>query len=77
MNEKLTDPTVIACLKVDSFMYYHAYADLVMLSKSTALDKSAFDMKAHYLELQIWLDKIQKKPAVIFNQQYHVFQSEE
>ena len=77
VNEKLTDPTVIACLKVDSLMYYHAYADLVMLSKSTALDKSAFDMKAHYLELQIWLDKIQRNPAVIFNRQYHVFQSEE
>ena len=77
VKEKLADPTVIACLKADCFMYYHAYADLVMLSKSTELDKSAFDMNAHYLELQNWLDEIQRNPSVIFNMQYRVFQSEE
>ena len=77
VKEKLADPTVIACLKADSFMYYHAYADLVMLSKSTELDQSAFDMNAHYLELQIWLDEIQRNSSAIFNKQYRVFQSEE
>ena len=77
VNEKLSDPAVISCLKADSFMYYHIYADLVMLSKSTDLDKSAYDMNAHYLELQLYLQEIEKNPAVVLDRDYRVFWSEE
>lgn len=60
----------------DSLMYYHIYADLFMLSKSTKLEKSAFSMNQHYLEIQIFLTEIIKNPGVALNKDYRVFSSE-
>ena len=34
------------------FMSYFVYADIVMLAKSNKLNKSVYDVKQHYLELQ-------------------------
>ena len=45
---KLLDPTEMVRLKADALMFYHVYADLVMLSKSNDLGKSVFDMNQHY-----------------------------
>ena len=38
-------------LKVDGLMFFHVYADLMAIAKSTTLNKSALDMTYHYLEL--------------------------
>ena len=52
---KLLDPMELARLKADGLMYYHVYADLVMLSKSNDLGKSSLDMNLHYSStIQKW-----------------------
>ena len=58
-------------------MYYHIYADLVMLSKSNDLKKSVLDMNRHYLELQLFLEEVEKYPEIVMDCQYAVFQSED
>ena len=50
---KLLDSTEVTRLRADGLMYFHVYADLVMLSKSNDLGKSVMDMNQHYLELQV------------------------
>ena len=42
-------------MKVDGLLFYHVYADLVLLAKSSVLNKSALDMTHHYLELLTFL----------------------
>ena len=54
--EKLLDCKPFFLLEADALMYYHIYADLVMLSKSNDLKKSVLDMNSHYLELQVFLE---------------------
>ena len=54
---KLLNPAEIAGLRVDGLMFYHVYADLVILSKSNELKKSVLDMNIHYLELQTFYKK--------------------
>ena len=66
--EKLTDPANICYLKADSLMYFHVYADLVMLSKSTSLSKTAFDMNIHYLKLQLYLEEIERNPSMYWTE---------
>ena len=59
-------------LRADSLVY----ADLVMLAKSTDLGKSILDtnkenlywMNSHYLELKIFLEKIESCPEMLFEQ---------
>ena len=75
--EKLTDPTNICYLKAGSLMYFHVYADLVMLSKSTSLSKTAFNMNINHLELQLYLEEIERNPSIVVDRDYHVFRSEE
>lgn len=41
----------------EQIMYYHVYAELVMLCKSNELDISALNMNTHYLELKVFLVK--------------------
>ena len=52
LYSKLQEPSLLASLKADASMFYFVYADLVSLAKSTELDKSAYDMGQHYLELK-------------------------
>ena len=73
---KLSDPKQLAMLKCDALMFYHVYADLVMLSKSTDLHKSALDMNIYYLELKSCLQEIEQHPEVVMEKSYRVFQSE-
>jgi len=56
-------------------MYYHIYADLVMLSKSTDLEKTAYDMNIHYLELRIYLEEIEKNPSLVLDRYVENFLS--
>ena len=51
--KKLQDPEELCNLKADGLMFYHIYADLVTLAKSTELKKSAFDMNHHFFEIQL------------------------
>lgn len=73
---KLHDPLELAALRADALIYYHAYADLVMLSKSNDLGKSALDMNIHYVELQVFLSEVKDNVEVIFNKSREVFVSE-
>ena len=73
---KLQDPTVLVQLKADALMFYHVYADLVMLAKSKSLDKNVFTMNQHYMELNVSLQEIEKDPEVAMNKDYQVFVSE-
>ena len=47
-----------------------------MLAKSKKLNKSAFDMKQHYVELQNFLQAIGKDPKIALNKTCQVFLSE-
>ena len=76
LYNKLLDHNEISQLRVDGLMYYHVYADLVMLSKSCDLAKSAFDMNQHYLELQMYLQEIEHHPDIVLERNHHVFVSE-
>ena len=73
---KLEESSELIQLKADALMFFHVYADLVMLSKSKKLNKSAMDMNAHYLELQLFLKELSQYPETIMNENYKVFKSE-
>ena len=74
---KLLIPTEMTRLKADALMYYHVYADLVMLLKSNDLKKSALDMNQHYLELSMFLQEVENHPEVVMDKDYRVFRSAE
>ena len=73
---KLQDANILAQLKADALMFYHVYADLVMLAKSKSLDKNVFTMNQHYMELNVSLQEIEKDPEVALNKNYQVYVSE-
>ena len=73
---KLQDPEELCNLKADGLMFYHIYADLVTLAKSTKLQKSAFDMNHHFLELQLFLQQLKQHPEEAFLANCKVFPSE-
>ena len=49
---KFHDDDEMARLKATGLMFYHVYADLVMLAKLTELKKSVLDMNIHYVGLK-------------------------
>ena len=71
------DPTILALLKADSLIFYFVYADLTNLAKSNYLNKSAYDMGQHYLELKTYLEEVEKHPEVTQDKNYQVFPSEQ
>ena len=75
VEQKLHSERIQAELKVDGLFFDKLYADLMMLIKSTELDKSVLDMSAHYLELKVFLEELSHHPEEIMNPE-HVFQSE-
>ena len=56
---KLKSCNEMAMLRADALMYFHVYADLVMLSKSNELRKSVLDMNKHYFELKSYLERLE------------------
>ena len=74
--QKLQNVDEISQVKADALMFYHVYADLVMLAKSNELEKSAFDMNKHYHELALFLKKVEKDPSIAINKNVKVFESE-
>ncbi len=63
--DKLKRDEMLTHLKVDGLMFYHVYADLMVLAKSNALKKCALDMTYHYLELLTFLHELQQHPETI------------
>ena len=55
-------------------MYFHVYANLVMLSKSNDL---VMDMNQHYLELKMYLERVEHNQEIVMDKSYRVFESEE
>ena len=74
---KLQERNEITQLRADGLMYFHVYADIVMLSKSNDLGKTVLDMNQHYLGLKLYLQEVECDPAVVMNKYYQVFRSEE
>ena len=74
--DKLNRNEVLTHLKGDGLMFYHVYADLMVLAKSNALKISALDMTYHYLELLTFLRELQQHPDTILDGTYQVFRSE-
>ena len=74
--EKLQDPKELAYLKVDAIMFHHVYCNLIMLAKSTDLEKSVLDMNTHYLELKVFLQELEGDPEVAMCADVEVFKSE-
>ena len=77
LYSKLQNTGELSRLKADALMFYFIYADIVMLAKSNKLDKLVYDMKQYYLELQHFLQAIQKDPKIALNKSCKVFVSEE
>ena len=75
--QKLNNVEEMARLKADALMFYFIYSDLVMLAKSAKLNKSAFDMSYHYLELKLFLAMIEDDPLATTYKSYQVFTSEQ
>lgn len=57
-------------------MFHHVYLDLVFLANSKELNKSAFDMQKHYLELKCFLEEMEQYPEAITKCHHEVFISE-
>ena len=76
LYRKLQDAEELALLKADALMFFHIYADLVMLAKSSVLEKSVVDMSTHYLELKMFLKELSAHPEVAMDHSYHAFRSE-
>ena len=74
---KSKDHQELAWFKADAIMFHHVYADLVMLAKSNDLQKSAFDMGQHYLELKCFLEEMERYPESFMFCSYQVFPSEQ
>ena len=75
--QKLHEPAELAHLKADAIMFHHVYSNLVMLAKSTMLDKNVLEMNNHYLELQVFLSEVEKYPETALDANVRVFPSEE
>ena len=74
--QKLQNPLELVHLKADAIMFHHVYCDLVMLAKSTSLNKNVLDMNKHYLELQTFLSEVERYPEAAMDRNYQVFSSE-
>ena len=57
-------------------MFHHVYCNLVMLAKSTHLNKNVLDMNKHYLELQTFLSEAECYPERAMDRNLQVFPSE-
>ena len=74
--QKLQDPLELAHLKVDAIMFHHVYCNIVMLAKSTHLNKNVLDMNKHYLELQVFLSEVESYPEAAMDRNLQVFPSD-
>ncbi len=74
--QKLQDQVELAHLKADAIMFHHVYCNMVMLAKSTNLNKNVLDMNIHYLELQAFLSEVERYPETAMDRNHQIFLSE-
>ena len=74
--EKLHEPSELVFLRADAIMFHHIYSHLVMLAKSTELDKNVLDMNQHYAELNTFLAEVEEHPEVALDPDARVFPTE-
>ena len=72
----LQDSVILAKAKLEELMYNNIYADLMVLVKSSILNKSATDMNRHYVELLEFLKLLMAKSSVLIDCETVVFVSE-
>lgn len=77
MYKNLQDPKELSQMKADALMFHFVYSNLVMLAKSNELNKSAYDMNQHYLELMLFLHEVECDPQLSMDKDLKVFPSEE
>lgn len=73
---KLHDPILLANLRLEGLIFDKVYADLMMLVKSTVLNKSTLDMNTHYKELLKFLENVITNPSALLDSETQVFKSE-
>ena len=73
---KVQDTVTMTNVQIDGLFFYHIYADLTTLVKSTQLNKSVLDMNTHYLELLNFLQELQLHQERLFDRSTPVFTSE-
>ena len=64
---KLKDPVMMNNVRIDGLLFFHVYADLTALVKSTNLNKTVLDMNVHYLELLNFLQELKLHPERLLN----------
>ena len=62
---------------LEGLMFDKVYADLMVLVKSTTLNKTALAMTVHYEELLDFLERCIDNPALLLDQSVTVFKTEE
>ena len=48
-------------------MFHHLYSNLVLFAKSSDLNKCTFDIRKHYLEVQLFLEEVEHNPQTALN----------
>ena len=74
--KKLHDSLLLINLRLEGLMFDKVYADLIILVKSTDLNKTAIEMSLHYEELVNFFGTLITKPCEILNSGIQVFESE-
>ena len=74
--KKLHDSLLLINLRLEGLMFDKVYADLMILVKSTDLNKTATEMSLHYEELVNFFGTLITKPCEILNSSIQVFESE-
>ena len=73
--KKLHD-SLLLINRLEGLMFDIVYADLMILVKSTDLNKTAIEMSLHYEELVNFFGTLITKPCEILNSDIQVFESE-
>ena len=74
--EKLQDNVLVNKLKLEGLIHDKVYSDLMMLVKSTVLNKSSLSMNVHYQELLDFLDEVSASPSILLDRDRSVFTTE-
>ena len=73
---KLHDSLLITNLRLEGLMFDKVYADLMVLVKSTNLNKTAIEMSSHYEELLNFFSTLITEPGRLLDSDMQVFKSE-
>ena len=74
--KKLHDSLLLANLRLEGMIFDKVYADLMILVKSTNLNKMAIEMSSHYEELLNFFSTLITEPSKLLDSDVQVFKSE-